>query len=155
MVHESDLPEEDVSVDRLTKEAQLLLGAVSVSTVRTLHFIIFYLLSNSHMRERLEQELRGAKFGWSNDRPTWSQLKKLPYLQALIKEGLRHSYGTMHRLPRVSPDEALLYTDRRDGKVWKIPAGLFETDETDVVAEHDYVVPLARLDSKGVRVVFP
>lgn len=89
MVHESGLPEEDVSVDRLTKEAQLLLGAVSVSTVRTLHFIIFYLLSNSHMRERLEQELRGAKFGWSNDRPTWSQLKKLPYLQALIKEGLR------------------------------------------------------------------
>lgn len=31
---------------------------------------------------------------------------------------------------------------------------LFETDETDVVAAHDYVVPLARLDSKGVRVVF-
>jgi cytochrome P450 len=31
---------------------------------------------------------------------------------------------------------------------------LFETDETDVVAEHDYIVPLARLDSKGVRVIF-
>jgi cytochrome P450 len=31
---------------------------------------------------------------------------------------------------------------------------LFETDETDVVAVHDYIVPLARLDSKGVRVIF-
>ncbi|KAK8022518.1 Cytochrome P450 [Apiospora rasikravindrae] len=31
---------------------------------------------------------------------------------------------------------------------------LFETDETDVVAVHDYIVPLARLDSKGVRVLF-
>jgi cytochrome P450 len=31
---------------------------------------------------------------------------------------------------------------------------LFETDETDVVAVHDYIVPLARLDSKGVRIVF-
>lgn len=163
----------------------------------------------------------------------------------------RHSYGTMHRLPRVSPDEALYYTSARDGKVWRIPAGvscdgplrdldravlalmdqqvpvgmtaylqhtdpdifpaphsfvperwlgdvsarmtrnlvpfargsrncigmnlamaevnfmlaalfrpgaprfeLFETDETDAVAVHDYIVPLARLDSKGVRVIF-
>jgi cytochrome P450 len=31
---------------------------------------------------------------------------------------------------------------------------LFETDETDIVAVHDYIVPLARLDSEGVRVVF-
>lgn len=31
---------------------------------------------------------------------------------------------------------------------------LFETDETDVVAVHDYNVPLARLDSKGVRAMF-
>lgn len=31
---------------------------------------------------------------------------------------------------------------------------LFETDETDVVAVYDYIVPLARLDSKGVRVIF-
>lgn len=31
---------------------------------------------------------------------------------------------------------------------------LFETDESDVVAVHDYIVPLARLDSKGVRISF-
>lgn len=36
----------------------------------------------------------------------------------------RHSYGTMHRLPRVSPDEALYYPSARDGKVWRIPAGV-------------------------------
>ncbi|KAG8161928.1 hypothetical protein KVR01_007693 [Diaporthe batatas] len=225
LVHESALPEEDLSLDRLTKEAQILLGAGSVSTARTLHFITFYLLSNPHMRERLEQELRDI-----GEQATWSQLERLPYLQALIKEGLRHSYGTMHRLPRVSPDEALYYTSTRDGKVWEIPAGvpvgmtaylqhtdpdvfpephsfvperwlgevstamarnlvpfargsrncigmnlamaeinfmlaalfrpggpqfeLFETDETDVIAVHDYIVPLARLDSKGVRVIF-
>ena len=84
MVNESGLPEEDLSLERLTKEAQILLGAGSVSTARTLHFITYYLLSNSHMRERLEQELRDA-----GERAAWSQLEKLPYLQALIKEGLR------------------------------------------------------------------
>jgi cytochrome P450 len=31
---------------------------------------------------------------------------------------------------------------------------LFETDESDVVAAHDFIVPLPRLDSKGMRVVF-
>ncbi|KAH8882984.1 putative cytochrome P450 [Thozetella sp. PMI_491] len=225
MVNDSDLPEEELTVERLTKEAQILLGAGSVSTARTLHFITFYLLSNPHMRGRLEDELKDI-----GGRLVWSQLEKLPYLQALIKEGLRHSYGTMHRLPRVSPDADLSYTSTRDGKVWTIPAGvpvgmtayfqhtdpdvfpdpysfvperwlanlspqmmrnlvpfargsrncigmnlamaeinfmlaalfrpgaprfeLFETDETDVVAVHDYIVPLARLDSKGVRIIF-
>ena len=31
---------------------------------------------------------------------------------------------------------------------------LFETEESDVIAAHDYIVPLPRLDSKGVRVIF-
>jgi cytochrome P450 len=89
MVHQSGLPEADITVDRLTKEAQLLLGAGSVSTARTLHFIVFYLLSNPPMRKRLEDELASAQSGWEDEQPTWAQLEKLPYLQALIKEGLR------------------------------------------------------------------
>ncbi|KAK8022519.1 cytochrome P450 [Apiospora rasikravindrae] len=91
MVHESGLPDEDLTVDRLTKEAQILLGAGSVSTGRTLHFITFYLLSNPHMRARLEEELKG-ELKDPGERPTWSQLEKLPYLQALIKEGLRYAF---------------------------------------------------------------
>jgi cytochrome P450 len=90
MVHESGLPEADLTVDRLTKEAQILLGAGSVSTARTLHFVTFYLLSNPSMRERLEDELKDTMAGWPTERPTWTQLEKLPYLQALIKEGLRY-----------------------------------------------------------------
>jgi cytochrome P450 len=90
MVHESGLPEADLTVDRLTKEAQILLGAGSVSTARTLHFVAFYLLSNPSMHERLEDELKDTMAKWPIERPTWSQLEKLPYLQALIKEGLRY-----------------------------------------------------------------
>jgi hypothetical protein len=30
---------------------------------------------------------------------------------------------------------------------------LFETDESDVVQAHDFVVPLPKLDTKGVRIL--
>ncbi|GAP92257.2 putative cytochrome P450 [Rosellinia necatrix] len=225
MVHESDLPEEDLTVDRLANEAQVFLGTGSVTIAHALHFITVYILLNPHVRERLEGELQLA-----SAQPRWSELERLPYLQAIVKEGLRLSYGTMHRLPRVSPDEALYYTSPRDGKVWRIPPGvpvgmtayyqhtnpdifpdpysfvperwlagvspqmirnlvpftrgsrscigmnlamaeinlmlaalfrpgapkfdLFETDETDLVPAHDYIVPVPRMDSKGVRVIF-
>jgi cytochrome P450 len=89
MVHQSGLPEADITVERLSREAQVLLGAGSVSTARTLHFIVFYLLSNPHMRKKFEDELANAQGGWENGQPTWTQLEKLPYLQALVKEGLR------------------------------------------------------------------
>lgn len=32
---------------------------------------------------------------------------------------------------------------------------LFETDESDVILAHDYLVPLPKLDTKGVRVMIP
>lgn len=141
MVNNSNLAESDLSVDRLTKEAQILLGAGSVSTARTIHFIVFYLLSNEYMRNRLEEEVKDVMAEWPEKRPTWAQLEKLPYLQAVIKEGLRCvtikpanrktrelqltasrlSYGTMHRLPRVSPKMALQY------KEWTIPAGVSDS----------------------------
>jgi cytochrome P450 len=89
MVHESGLPEADLTTERLTKEAQILLGAGSVSTARTLHFIIFYLLTNSLMRKQLEDELEGVISDWPKNPLSWAQLEKLPYLQAVIKEGLR------------------------------------------------------------------
>lgn len=31
---------------------------------------------------------------------------------------------------------------------------LYETDETDVIPAHDLIVPLPKLESKGVRVIF-
>ena len=30
---------------------------------------------------------------------------------------------------------------------------LFETDESDVVQAHDFLIPLPKLDNKGVRVI--
>jgi hypothetical protein len=30
---------------------------------------------------------------------------------------------------------------------------LFETDESDIIQAHDYMIPLPKLESKGVRVL--
>ncbi|RWA09439.1 hypothetical protein EKO27_g5656 [Xylaria grammica] len=228
----SDLPPSELTRERLSKESQVLLGAGTVSTARTLDFISYYIMANPEIRRRLTQELKHDMEGYPERKPTWAQLEKLPYLQALIKEGLRLSYGVMHRLPRVSPHQPLQF------KEWVIPAGvpvsmsaylqhtnpeiyprplefiperwlenvtpemtknyvpfakgsrnclgikqvspfhrclvycelnfviaalfrpggprfeLYETDESDIVQVHDLIIPLPRLDTKGVRAVF-
>ena len=85
----SDLPASELTEDRLSKEAQVLLGAGTVSTARTLDFICYYIMSNPAIRKRLTEELSEVMKGYPEKKPTWSQLEKIPYLQALIKEGLR------------------------------------------------------------------
>ncbi|KAH7048410.1 cytochrome P450 family protein [Macrophomina phaseolina] len=115
---DSEMPQSELSVDRLVKEAQIIFGAGSVSVARTLDFITFYVLQKPHIRERLQLELKDIMADYPNTFPTWAQIEKLPYLQAVIHEGLRLSYGVMHRLPRVSPDMALQYKD------YTIPRGI-------------------------------
>lgn len=50
-------------------------------------------------------------------------LEQLPYLNAVIKEGLRLTYGVSCRLARIDPDNAILFTDRTTGTQWTIPPG--------------------------------
>jgi cytochrome P450 len=113
----SDLPESDLSVERLSREAQVLLGAGTVSSARTMDFLTFYILNNEVYRERLQNELAPLMHGYPDKMPSWAELEKLPFMQALLKETLRLSYGVMHRLPRVSPDQPVRYGD------WLIPPG--------------------------------
>jgi hypothetical protein len=114
IVH-SDMPESELSAERLVKEAQLLLGAGTASMARTLDFIIFYILAKPDIHARLQDELRDTMAEYPQRKPSWAELERLPYLQAIIKEGLRLSYGIMRRLPRCSPDVAIQY------KQWTIP----------------------------------
>ena len=109
-MHESEL-----STDRLVKEAQVLLGAGTASTARTLDFICYYILADREIHSRLQEEIKDSMAEYPQRAPSWAELEKLPYLQAIIKEGLRLSYGVMHRLPRCFPDNAIQY------KEWTIP----------------------------------
>lgn len=86
----SDMPESERSDDRLAKEAQVLLGGGTASTARTLGFISYYILANPDIRSRLKEELRETVADYPERVPSWMELERLPYLQALIKEGLRY-----------------------------------------------------------------
>ena len=85
----SDLPQSELTTSRLSREAQVLLGAGTVSTARTLDFITYYILARPEIERRLREELKDVMADYPTKTPTWYQLEKLPYLQALIKEGLR------------------------------------------------------------------
>ncbi|KAK4064679.1 hypothetical protein Trihar35433_8196 [Trichoderma harzianum] len=202
----SDMPEEERTEERLAKEAQVLLGGGTASTARTIGFASFYILSRPELRSKLEAELKGPMANWPEQVPTWAELEQLPLLQGIIKESLRLSYGVMHRLPRVFPDQAIQYKDfvippgipvgmsayfmHSDPEVYPNPGEfiperwvhdvkpamhrslamaemslilavlyrsngpkleLYETDESDVKQAHDFLIPLPKLSTKGVR----
>ncbi|KAF9889738.1 hypothetical protein FE257_007044 [Aspergillus nanangensis] len=113
----SEMPKSECDTERLSREAMVLFGAGTATTARTMGFMCYYILNTPHMRERLGEELRDLMADYPRNLPGWQELEQLPYLQAMIKEGLRLSYGVMRRLPRISPDVPLVY------KQWTIPAG--------------------------------
>jgi len=106
----------DKSIERLEQEGISVITAGSNTTAHTLSTITYHLSRNSAMLSRLQQELTNVPPSPEKSM-TWAQLEKLPYLTAVISEGLRYSYGVPSRLQRISPDVALQY-----GK-WTIPPG--------------------------------
>ncbi|KAL4933790.1 cytochrome P450 [Aspergillus undulatus] len=221
---DSDLPPAELSDTRLSREAQVLIGSGTMTTAGTMGFLCYYIMINPKIRARLSEELGSVMAEYPAKKPSLAELERLPYLQAVIKEGLRLSYGTMHRRARVSPSQPLLfkewvippgtpvgmsaYFQHRDEKTFPrpmeflperwlgeitpamyrnyipfskgsrhclgmnlaycelnfilaamfrpgaAPFELYGTDESDVRPVHDLIVPMPRLDSLGVRVVY-
>lgn len=134
----SGMEESELSTERLGKEGQVLFGAGTTTTARTISFICFYILDRPQLQSRLHEELRNVMKGFPRRVPAVDELQKLPYLTALIKEGLRYvdqgarpadtlgltlgrlSYGVMRRLPHCAPDVEIRYKD------WVIPKNVSE-----------------------------
>ncbi|KAI4114143.1 MAG: hypothetical protein LQ345_005028 [Seirophora villosa] len=93
--------------DYLQDEAQAIVGAGTVTTAHILALLHFYILDTPGVRSRLQAEL--ADLAASQPKPTWSQLEQLPYLSAVITEGLRIGYGVSGRVQRRFPDTVLQY----------------------------------------------
>lgn len=70
-----------------------------------------------------------------------SQLEKLPFLTAVIKESLRLSYGPSVRLPRIDPNKALNFHD------WVIPPGTAISMSTVLIHHDESIFP----DSKEFK----
>lgn len=123
-VLDSNLPEEEKSVDRLSQDAQMLVMAGTTTTSGVLEVVAFWLLSQPDTLKKLKDELSAA-IPNPNDVGTLPlpTLEALPYLTGVIKEGIRLSYGAACRLQRIDPDNAIVYKDMRTSKEYVIPAG--------------------------------
>lgn len=91
----------NVSEDWLIAQANVLVIAGSDTTATALTTITYFLAKHPQQLERLQQEVRGA-FS-SADEMNDSKLQSLPYLAAVIEEGLRMFPPTAFGLPRISP----------------------------------------------------
>lgn len=75
-VLDSDLPPEEKSAARLLDEGQSVVGAGSETTANTLTIIMFYLLRDKKLLQKLRAELASAP----TESPMLPSLEKLPYL---------------------------------------------------------------------------
>ncbi|KAH8704309.1 cytochrome P450 [Phaeosphaeriaceae sp. PMI808] len=108
----SKLPPEEKTIERLADDAQMVVMAGTLTTAATLEIIFFWLLSQPETLQKLKDELSMAipNLNDASNVPP-PTLEALPYLTAVIKEGLHLSYGVM------------TFTDKDTGKKWVIPAG--------------------------------
>lgn len=113
---DDDLPLSEKSLPRLVMEAQSLVGAGTLTSTHMLSMTTYHVLNNPPILGRLMVELEDAVPNATMP-CSLQNLEQLPYLSAVINEGLRISYGSIHRLQRIRPDNALIY------KGWTIPPG--------------------------------
>lgn len=99
----------------MTGEFIGVLSAGTFTTARTLVTLIYYILADPEVEARLREAVREPMRGYPEQVPRWLDLEKIPFLAAVIKEGLRISPGTLRRVVRCAPDVELVY-----GK-YKIP----------------------------------
>ena len=128
----SNLPDSEKSVERLTDEAQVIIGAGQETLAWILTVITCHLLSNPSVLRHLKTELQTAIPNPDISTPE-ATLANLPYLTGVLKEGLRLGCGVTGRLQRI-PHEPLLFSSKN--KDWVIPPGT-PVSMTSVLIHHD------------------
>ncbi|KAK3653622.1 hypothetical protein LTR56_004477 [Elasticomyces elasticus] len=108
-IFNSTLPEEEKTFSRVAGEAMIFVGAGTETTGRTLAVTLYNILASSEVHDRLLEEIRTVIPESRSPLPPATQLEQLPYLTAVIQEGLRISHGVAGRLARIAPDEDLNY----------------------------------------------
>jgi len=133
----SKLPESEKSITRLSDDAQVLMMAGTLTTAWVLEVTTFWLLTLPLVLRKLKEELTEAIPNPEDiGNIPLPVLEKLPYLNAVMKEGFRLSYGVSCRLARIDPDNPIEFTDRETGKNYTIPPGT-PVGMTNVQIHHD------------------
>ncbi|KAM0796886.1 cytochrome P450 [Usnea florida] len=110
------LPPEEKTLTRLGEECSILLIAGSETPAKALALIFFHLMVSPLKLQRLRDELRTITPPGSVEIPSQAKLEKLPYLSAIVHEGLRLHSGIVARSQRIA-SHPLQYRE------WTIPPG--------------------------------
>ncbi len=130
---ESSLPSAEKDLERIYRELSTVTSAGFEATASTIRLILYHVFSNANILRRLRDELASATAETESPKTlSLKTLEQLPYLTAVIREGLRLNPGVATRMARIAPDREIVY-----GK-WSIPAGtpvgmttmLMHTNET-------------------------
>ncbi|KAJ5956777.1 cytochrome p450 protein [Penicillium viridicatum] len=81
----SSLPPQELLPARLNDEAVSLVGAGTETTSWSLTIGTFHVINNPHVALKLKAELAQA-IPDPNEMPSWTELERLPYLSAVVKE---------------------------------------------------------------------
>ena len=105
------LPASEKQLQRLTDEGNVLLIAASETPAKVLALISYHLFADNTKLQRLRDEILSLETkGRAREAlPPLSALESLPYLTAVIREGLRLHGGILARSQRISPDRSLKY----------------------------------------------
>ncbi|KAG5642361.1 hypothetical protein DXG03_002958 [Asterophora parasitica] len=117
--------------EELTAEALTLLIAGSDTTSNSTCAIIYHLASNPSVQRKLHAEL-DEQLGTEDElAATADQVKRLPYLEACINEGLRIHSTSALGLPRVVPEGGLTILGQHfpEGTVVSVPSYTIHRDE--------------------------
>ncbi len=86
------LPAQEKNVERLAQEGQVLVLAGSETTAKTLSIIWYHLLDDPKRLQKARTEIETLPV-----RASWGELQRLPYLSAVVNEGLRLNFGITGR----------------------------------------------------------
>ena len=114
IVH-SDLPPTDKTFNRIFEEVATVTGAGFETTANTLRLIFYHVYTNDEILRRLRREIASVPTGPSEP-IALKKLEQMPYLTAVLMEGMRLSPALASRAARIT-DKDLFYDD------WRIPAG--------------------------------
>ena len=124
ILNSKQLPAAEKEYSRVQHEVEMVNSAGMETIAQTLRWTCFHIYSNSKILHRMRDELSNVSSILASNAPSkeaqtslLAQLERLPYLTAVIKEGLRMSPGVATRLARIAPDRDISYNS------WSIPAG--------------------------------
>lgn len=148
-IMDSSLPPHEKTPQRVTGEVTAILIAGTETTSWVLTVLTYHLLANPKILARLTEELM-AKVEDPISLPTWSTLEKMPYLNAVMLEGLRLSYGLVHRITRVPTGEDLVYSG-----TWTPPQAGALPRKVEYIVPRGYTIGMSNWMTHHDENIFP